>query len=105
MNVYAGAEGESVGVDLRGSALLVGEPSAVYSRGKGALVGPAGSVDVLSFRIIVVFFIDLLVAGVGGETGDVEGSTWSGGVGHVGGSGADTAGAKTSEEGSTVALL
>jgi len=59
----------------------------------------------MGFGVIVEFFIDRLVAGVGSKTGDVEGSTWSGGVGHVGGSGTDTAGAKTSEEGSTVVLL
>ena len=63
------------------------------------------NVNVLDFRIVVEFFIHRLFAGVGSKTGDIEGSTRSGGVGHVGGIGADTAGAKTSEEGSTVVLL
>ena len=63
------------------------------------------NVDVLSFRVVVEFFINRLFAGVGGETGDIKGSTRSGGVGDVGGSGTDTASAKTREEGSTVVLL
>lgn len=68
-------------------------------------MGAVRNIDILGFRAVIEFFIDLLVAGEGGKTGDVEGSAWSGGVGHVGGSGADTAGAETSKEGSTVVLL
>jgi len=68
-------------------------------------VDPVRNVDVLDFRVVVEFLIDRLVAGVGGKTGDIEGGTWSGGVGHVGGSGTNAAGAKASEEGSTVVLL
>ena len=63
------------------------------------------SVDVLGFRVVVEFLVNLLVAGVGGETGEVEGRAWGGGVGHIGGSGADTAGAKTSKEGGAVVLV
>ena len=68
-------------------------------------MGAVRNIDVLSFRVVVEFFINRLFAGVGGKTGEVEGGTRSGGVGHVGGSRADTAGAKTSEEGSTVVLV
>jgi len=68
-------------------------------------VGAVRNVDVLGFRVVVEFLINRLFAGVGGKTGEIEGSTWSGGVGHVGGSGTDTTGTKTSEEGSTVVLL
>ena len=63
-----------------------------------------GNVDVLNFRSIVEFFTNRLVA-EGGKTREVEGCARSGGVGHIGGSGADTAGAKTGKEGSTVVLL
>jgi hypothetical protein len=69
------------------------------------LVDPVRVVDVLSFSVVVEFFINWLVAGEGGKTGDIERGAWGGGVGHIGGSGADTAGAKTREEGSTVVLL
>lgn len=68
-------------------------------------MGAVRDVDVLGFRVVVEFLINRLFAGVGGKTGETEGSTRSGGVGHVGGSGTDAAGAKTSEEGSTVVLL
>ena len=68
-------------------------------------MGPVRNEDVLSLRVVIEFFINWLVAGEGGETGDVEGSAWSGGVGHIGGSGADAAGAKTREEGSAVVLV
>ena len=81
------------------------EPGAIYARGERTLVGAVRNVDVLGFRVVVEFLINRLFAGVGGKTGEIEGSTWSGGVGHVGGSGTDTAGAKTSEERSTVVLL
>lgn len=87
-----------------GSALLV-ESSAIYSRGERTLVDPVRNVDVLDFRVVVEFFINRLFAGVGGKPRDVEGSTRSGSVGHVDGSGTNTAGAKASEEGSTVVLL
>ena len=104
VNVYVWVEGRGVRVDLRGSALLVGKPG-VYSRGDGTLVDRIGKIEVLGLRVVVEFFIDRLVAGVGRKTGDIKGGAWGGGVGHVGGSGADTAGAKSSEEGSTVVLL
>jgi hypothetical protein len=67
-------------------------------------VGSVGNVEVLCFRVIVELIINRLVAGEG-EMGDIEGGAWSGSVGQTGGGGADTAGAKTSEEGSTVVLL
>ena len=105
LNVYAWTEGYSVGIDLGGRALLVGKPGAVHSRSEGTLVGPVRNEDVLSLEVVVEFFVNWLVAGVGGKTGDVEGSAWGGGVGHIGGSGADAAGAKTREEGSAVVLL
>lgn len=84
---------------------MVGEPVAVYSRGKRTLVDQVRDVDVLGLIVVVEFFISWLVTGVGGKTGEAEGGAWSGGVGHVGGSGADAAGAKTSEERSAVVLL
>ena len=68
-------------------------------------MGPVGNEDVLGFRVVVEFLINLLVAREGGKTGDVEGSAWGGGVGHIGGSGADAAGAKTREEGGAVVLV
>jgi hypothetical protein len=68
-------------------------------------VDSARSVDILGFRAVVEFSANRLLAGVGGKTGDVEGSTWGGGVGHVDGSGSDTTGAEASEEGSTIVLL
>jgi len=104
LNVYAWTEGYSVGIDL-GRGLLVGKPGAVHSGSEGTLVGPVRDEDVLSLRVVVEFFINWLVAGEGGKAGDVEGSAWGGGVGHIGGSGADAAGAKTREEGSAVVLL
>jgi hypothetical protein len=69
------------------------------------LVDAVRKVDVLGFRVVVEFFVNRLFAGVRSVTGEIEGSTRSGGVWHVGGSGADTAGAKTSEERSTVVLV
>ena len=104
LNVYAWTEGYSVGVDLGGRALLVGKPGAVDSGSEGTLVGAVRNEDVLRFRVVVEFFVNWLVA-EGGETGDIEGSAWGGGVGHIGGSGADAAGAKAREEGSAVVLL
>lgn len=64
-----------------------------------------GNVDILGFRVVVEFSANRLLARVGGKAGGVEGSTWSGGVGHVDGSGSDTTGAEASEEGSTIVLL
>jgi len=55
--------------------------------------------------LLVEFLVDRLVAGERGKTRKIEGGTGSGGVGSTDGSRADTAGTKTSEEGSTVALL
>lgn len=57
-------------------------------------------VDVLGLRGVV---FELFV--VWSKTRKVESCTWSGGVGNVGGSGANTAGAKASEEGGAVVLL
>ena len=105
LNVYTWTEGKSVGVDLGGRALLVRKPGAVDSGSGGTLVSPVRNEDVLDLRVVVELFINLLVAREGGKTGDVEGGAWSGGVGHIGGSGADAAGAKTGEEGGAVVLL
>jgi hypothetical protein len=105
LNVYTWTKGQSVRVDLRGSALLVGKAGAVHSRGEGSLMGPVGNVEILGFRVVVELFVNWLVAGEGGKTGDVEGGAWSGGVGHIGGRGADTAGAEAGEEGGAVVLL
>lgn len=66
---------------------------------------PVRNVDVLGFMVVVELLVNWLVARKGRKTGDVEGGAWSGSVGHIGGSGADTAGAKAREEGSTVVLL
>jgi len=107
LNVYAWGEGEGGRVDLGGSTLLVGEPSAINSRGDWTLVDSVGNVNVLDLGVVVKveFLLNRLVAGVGCKTGEIEGSTRSSCVGHVGGSGADTAGAKAREEGSAVVLL
>lgn len=105
MNVYAWTEGESSRIDLGGRTLLVGESGAIYGRGEWTLVDSVGNVEVLDFGAVVELLLNRLVTGVGGKTGEVEGSTRGGCVRHVGGSGANTAGAKASEEGSTVVLL
>lgn len=81
------------------SALLVGEPIAIHSRSKRGLVNVAGDVHVLRLRVVAGVFI------AGGETREIESGTRCGGVGDVGGSGADAACAKASEEGSTVVLM
>ena len=99
LNVYARGEGWSVWIYLRGRALLVGEPCAVYGRSDGTLVGSVGDVDVLGLRVVLGFFV------VGGEAGKVESSARGGGVRNVSGAGANAAGAKTSEEGGTVVLV
>lgn len=99
MNVYARSEGWSVRVYLGGTALLVEEPGAIHSRGDRTLANSVWNVYVLGFRVVLRLFI------VGGETGKVESCARSGSVGNVGGGGTNAAGAKTSEEGSTVVLL
>ena len=78
---------------------MVREPGTIDSGGKGGLVRSARKVDVLGFRVVLRFFI------VGGKTREVESCTGSGGVGHIGGSGTNTAGTKTSEEGGAVVLV
>lgn len=77
---------------------MIGE-SGVYSRSEGTVVVSGRNVDVLGFRVVLGFFI------VRGKTGKVESSARSGGVGNVGRTRTDTAGAKSSEEGSTVVLV
>lgn len=100
LNVYARSEWQGRGIYLRGGALLVGEPGAVYTRSERTLVNSVGNVDVLRFSVVVRFLITRLR----GETGEGEGCTRGSGVRDVGG-GTNAAGAKTSKEGSTVVLL
>jgi hypothetical protein len=99
LNVHARGERRSSRIYLRRSALLIGKPSAVHSRSEKTVVHYVGNVDVLRFRVVLGLFI------VRGKTGEAESSARGGGVGDVGGIGANTAGAKTSEEGSTVVLV
>jgi hypothetical protein len=99
LNIHARGEGWSGGVYLRGSALLIRESVSVYGRGDRTVESSVGKVDVLGFRVVLGFLI------VRGKTGEVESSAWGGSVGDVVGTGANTASAKASEEGSTVVLM
>ena len=99
LNICAGGERWSGGIYLGGSALLIGESIAVYSRSAGTVAESVWNVEVLGFLNVLMFLI------VGSKPGEVESSARSGGVGNVGGIGANTACAKSSEERSTVVLV
>lgn len=91
LHIYTRGEGWSGGVYLGGSALLIGEPGSVHGRSDRTVVNSVVEVDVLGVRVVFGFFI------VGDKTREVESSARSGSVGNVGGTGANTAGAKASE--------